>query len=129
MLFRSLSVETGIEVAPIPAITEQTANFQGLAGWTTSPARPTASFLITPHSVDFDADFVAGTYKVFRIAIQGPEGKAMCITFPRCEISTNPVHAPNGEVMATRVTIAAHEDTTAIGTTDLARSMMVIGLA
>jgi len=123
-----LSVDPALAPVPISAVTSQTDNAQGSAGWSQGPYNPTASFTITPHSDAYDTDLGADTFKVFGVFRRNVEGSSFCVWFPRAEISATPVLGANGEVLATQVTILGHEDLDAVGTTDIVKSPMVIGL-
>ena len=124
----NIEINPGVEVTPIPSTTSATNNMEGLAGWSIGKPAPTASMQIVPHSDSYDTDLQAGTYKAFRLERQGAEGSSFCIGMPRCEVSATPKLDANGDVLATNISLMAHEDADAIGTTDLAKSPMYIGL-
>ncbi len=123
-----LEVGLGVTVAPIETVTSATASMEGLAGWTLSKPDPTASMTIVPHGSEWETDLQGGTYKAFAVERRGAEGSAFAIVMPRCEVSSTPKTGDNGEVLAEQVTLRAHEDQDSVGTTDVAKSPILIGL-
>lgn len=124
----NIEINPGVEVTPIPTTTTATDNMEGLAGWSIGKPNPTASMQIVPHTDAYDTDLIAGTYKAFRLERPGGEGSAFCIGMPRCKVAATPKLDANGDVLATNIQLRGHEDTDSIGTTDLAKSPLYIGL-
>jgi hypothetical protein len=123
-----LAIDPGIVVVPIPSGGEQTDNMPGLAGWSSGVVNATASFMVTPQASTYDTDLQAGTFKVFGTWRGNTEGSVVAFWMPRAEITATPVLSENGEVLATQVSLLAHEDLDAIGETDLIKSPILIGL-
>lgn len=126
----SASWTVGVSVAPVEVITEQTAGMPGIGLFSTAPARPECEVTIVPWDDDYDVDLAASTptYKAIRVALESTEGKSIAIMFPRAQIMATPKIAQVGEVLGATVKLEAHEDADAIGTTDLAKSPILIGL-
>jgi len=123
-----LSIDPGVAVTSIPSGGSQTDNMQGIAGWSSGPANAKVGFTVTPHATDYDVDLQAGTFKALGIERRGAEGGSICFWFPRMEIEATPVLGTNGEVLAHQVQLVGHEDLDAIGTTDIIKSTILIGL-
>lgn len=124
----NVEVSPGITVSPIETSTSAADNMEGLAGWSIDKPAPTASFQVVPHTQDFNTDLEAETFKNFMIERQDAEGKVLAISMLYCEVSSTPKLDANGNVLATNVTLRGHEAPDAVGTTDLAKTPLAIGM-
>lgn len=128
----SMSLNPGVAVAEIPAVTSQTDNLEGFAGYSTAMIAPTLEITITGDKTlftDFGSEDTTRTFKHLMLERRGPEGKSLCIYLPKCEITQVPnAFAENGEIVSYALTLRGHERTPSATGTSLNRSPLLIGL-
>jgi hypothetical protein len=122
-----VAIKPGGAPSPIDTGTELQTGMPGRAGYGLTRDKATATFKTIFDSARF-ADFTAGTLLNFRWHRDGGAGRLVAVGMPRCQIAATPATSPAGPSMGMELELEALKDTTAIGTTDLARSRVVVVL-
>lgn len=124
-----VTVEVGVPVSRIETLTEAQDNMEGTAGYSNPDADTLITIVLGPHAEDLIADFDADTFKVFRWTKRDSAGNLFCFMAPRCEVVEYPVPAEApGQVWGQRIVLRAHEDLDSVGTTNLIKSKLLIGI-
>jgi hypothetical protein len=125
------AVELSIKPGGAPEVcetgTEVQTNMPGISHYGLARDKTTATLKTLFAQGEFE-DFNAGTLKALRWARHGGPGVGFACAMHRCEVRETPVNSPAGPSMGMELEIHGLRDTTAIASTDLSRSRLVIVL-
>lgn len=120
-----LAIKPGGVPEPVETLTEVESGMPGISHYGLARDKTTATVKTLFSQGEFQ-DFNAGTLKVLRWVRHGGPGVGFAVAMHRCEVRETPTMAPVGPSMGMELEIHALRDTTAIASTDLARSRLVI---
>ena len=123
----SIGIDVGVPVTRIPTVTEDTANSPGTGLYAFGPAETLITLNLVHLTSALWDDWDDDVFKQMRYSTRRQAGNVMAIACPRCEVVQSPVRGQAADVSSTQVVLRAHPDTTAVATTALWRSKILIG--
>lgn len=127
----SIDIQTGITRSRIETVTAAGANLEGMAGYSVAAGEETLITCATAgYTDDWEADVIAGTYKVARYACESSPGSSWAVHLSRAQVRNTPTRAEVSDVSGNNLVLLGCQDSTnaSADTAALWESKLVIGL-